>query len=49
VPTGIVDDLPLGVQVIGRRFREDMVLDAAEVIERTCGTFVPVVAASDRR
>ncbi len=33
VPTGMAGPVPMGVQIIGRRFREDMVLDAAEVIE----------------
>ncbi|MDB5817823.1 MAG: bam [Rhizobacter sp.] len=33
VPTGVANGLPTGVQIIGRRFREDTVLDAAEVIE----------------
>ncbi len=42
VPTGLVDGLPMGVQVIGPRFREDLVLDAAAAIERACGTLVPI-------
>src|SRR5881296_84210 len=33
VPTGLAGGLPLGVQVIGARYREDLCLDAAEVIE----------------
>ena len=33
VPTGVARGLPLGVQVIGTRYREDLCLDAAEVIE----------------
>jgi amidase len=33
VPTGIVDDLPTGVQVIAGKFREDLCFDAGEVIE----------------
>jgi amidase len=33
VPTGVVDGLPAGVQLLGNRFREDVILDAAEVIE----------------
>ncbi|WP_436772557.1 amidase [Yinghuangia sp. YIM S09857] len=33
VPTGLADGLPSGVQVIAGRFREDLLLDAAEVIE----------------
>ncbi|MCP3798327.1 amidase [Allokutzneria sp. A3M-2-11 16] len=42
VPTGVVDGVPMGVQVIGARFREDLCLSAAEVIERRFGTFTPV-------
>jgi len=33
VPTGVAGGLPMGVQVIGARYREDLCLDAAEVIE----------------
>ncbi|OGL13062.1 MAG: amidase [Candidatus Rokubacteria bacterium RIFCSPLOWO2_12_FULL_71_22] len=33
VPTGLAAGVPLGVQVIGARYREDLCLDAAEVIE----------------
>jgi amidase len=33
VPTSVVDGLPAGVQLLGNRFREDTVFDAAEVIE----------------
>jgi amidase len=33
VPTGVTGGLPQGVQVIGARYREDLCLDAAEVIE----------------
>jgi amidase len=33
VPTGIADGLPMGVQLIAGRFREDLLLDAAEIIE----------------
>jgi amidase len=32
-PAGFVQGLPVGVQIIGARFREDLVMDAAEVIE----------------
>jgi amidase len=42
VPTGVVDGVPIGVQIIGRRFREDMVLDAAQAIEDDCGSFTPI-------
>ena len=37
IPTGIVDGIPTGVQIIGRRFREDMCLDAAQAIENSVG------------
>lgn len=33
VPTGLAEGLPVGVQIIGPRFREDVVLAAAEAIE----------------
>jgi len=42
VPTGISDGLPAGVQLLGRRFDEDGILDAAEVIEARAGTFTPI-------
>jgi amidase len=28
---------PVGVQIVGRRFREDQILDAAEAVERSVG------------
>lgn len=37
VPTGIVDGLPMGVQIIAARFREDLCLAAADVIEARAG------------
>ena len=37
VPTGVVDGLPSGVQVIAARMREDLALAAAEAIEEACG------------
>jgi amidase len=33
VPTGTPDGLPMGVQIVAPRFREDLLLDAAEIIE----------------
>ncbi len=33
VPTGTANGVPLGVQVIASRYREDLGLDAAEIIE----------------
>src|SRR5207244_4686501 len=37
VPTGIADGLPMGVQLIAPRFREDVCLAAAEAIEARAG------------
>ena len=34
VPTGVVDGLPIGVQLVATRFREDRLLSAGEAIER---------------
>lgn len=36
-PTGLHEGLPVAVQLVGRRFREDVCLDAAEAIERAVG------------
>ncbi len=37
VPTGLENNLPMGVQIIGKRFRQDQCLDAAEIIEHKTG------------
>jgi len=42
VPAGLWGGLPLGVQVIGARYREDLCLDAAEVIEAQRGLPTPI-------
>ncbi len=42
VPTGMAGPVPMGVQLIGPRFREDLLLDAAEVIEARCPPMTPV-------
>ena len=42
VPTGVINDLPTGIQVITRRFREDLALNAAEVIQDAWGIITPI-------
>ena len=42
VPTGLANGLPVGVQLLGQRFREDTLLDAGEVIEARAGILTPV-------
>lgn len=42
VPTGTADGLPLGVQLIGPRFRENACLAAAEAIEARAGVQTPI-------
>lgn len=37
VPTGLYENSPLGVQIVGRKFREDQCLDAAQTIENSAG------------
>ena len=37
IPADLNDGLPVGVQVVGRRWREDLVLDALEAIEASTG------------
>ncbi|MBD0670140.1 amidase [Streptomyces sp. CBMA156] len=43
VPTGLdADGLPTGVQLVGRAFREDLCLAAAQAVEDRLGTLTPV-------
>ena len=42
VPVGSDEGLPQGVQLIGARFREDLVLDAAQAIEDRAPTLTPI-------
>jgi amidase len=42
VPVGCDDGLPQAVQLIGARFREDLLLDAAEAIEHCAPQLVPM-------
>ena len=42
VPAGRAAGVPLGVQVIASRYREDLALDAAEVIEARHGLPTPI-------
>ena len=37
VPIDLVDELPAGVQLVGRRFREDVMLDAMAAVEQRAG------------
>jgi amidase len=37
VPTGVAEGLPVGVQIIAPRFREDLCFAAAEVVEAAAG------------
>jgi amidase len=41
VPIDLIDDLPAGVQVVGRRFREDLLFDALAAIEQRAGSLMP--------
>ncbi|MFG2226445.1 amidase [Streptomyces sp. NPDC048644] len=42
VPTGVTGGLPYGVQLIGRAYREDLCLDAAQEVERRLGVLTPI-------
>lgn len=42
VPTGVSDGLPTGVQVYADLWRDDLCLDAAEIIEEALGTITPI-------
>ncbi len=47
VPTGVVDGLPRGVQVIAAMHREDVCLAAAGAIERRLGQVAPIEPYTD--
>ncbi|TJZ57285.1 indole acetimide hydrolase [Streptomyces piniterrae] len=42
VPCGFADGMPRGVQLIGQMYREDLCLEAAEVIEDRFGVLAPI-------
>lgn len=42
VPTGVTNGLPVGAQIISRRMREDLCLDAAQVVEDAYGLCTPI-------
>jgi amidase len=46
VPVDLVENLPAGVQIVGRRFREDTVLDAMAAVEQRAGRLVDRLWAS---
>lgn len=41
LPVKLDGAIPGAVQIIGPRFREDLVLNAAEIIEQHAGVFAP--------
>jgi amidase len=42
VPTGLADDVPVGVQLVASRFREDVCLAAGEIIEASHAPMTPI-------
>ena len=42
VPTGVMDGLPTGVQVYADKWREDLSLNGAEIIESALGHICPI-------
>ncbi|GGT56701.1 amidase [Streptomyces purpureus] len=42
VPTGVTEGLPMGVQIVGRAFREDLCLLASQAIEDRLGVLTPL-------
>jgi amidase len=42
VPTGVVDGLPVGVQLLGPRFGEGSLLDAGAAVEARAGVITPI-------
>lgn len=42
LPVKLTGAIPGAVQIVGPRFREDLVLDTAEIIEQRAGVFTPI-------
>ena len=42
VPTGVANGFATGAQIIGDLFREDLCLDAAEIVEASVGVLTPI-------
>jgi amidase len=42
LPTGVANGLPTGVQVYAERWREDLCLDVAGIIEAGVGRITPI-------
>jgi amidase len=42
VPTGLADGLPVGIQLVASRFREDLCLGAGAAIEARCPPLTPI-------
>ena len=42
VPTAPVNGMPMGVQIVSRRYREDLCLEAGEVVEAHAGPCTPI-------
>jgi len=42
VPTKVINGFPMGAQIIGDRFREDLCLDAAATVEAAFGVLTPI-------
>ncbi|MFZ2269537.1 MAG: amidase [Azonexus sp.] len=42
LPAGLVDSLPVGLQVVGRRWQEDRLLQQARILENCLGSSPPV-------
>lgn len=45
VPTGVHEGIPIGVQIVGPRFREDLVLDAAAAVEHAAAEAPPLLSS----
>jgi amidase len=48
VPVGLVEGLPAGIQIVGGRFREDLILDAMARIEAEVGVMASTLWARER-
>ena len=49
IGTGMVEERPAAVQIVGQRYREDLICDALEALQQRCGRLTDILWAREDR
>ena len=49
ISTGMVEERPAAVQIVGQRYREDLICDALEALQQRCGRLTDILWAREDR